>query len=168
MGPLAILFSLGIPSRPGEMTRWELRTSTSSPILSILPVSLPRVKKKPIWPSSSPLLHSCAFSNLTTLLAPLPLFFQGKPCSGKGTQAPMICRKYRIVHISVGDLLRAGKPPPLPQSYFLIPRTSKPPSFAPLPYPLFLTSFPSFLLFGQRSPPRKRIHATWMQTRFLF
>lgn len=31
----------------------------------------------------------------------------GKPCSGKGTQAPMMARRYRCVHISVGNLLRA-------------------------------------------------------------
>jgi hypothetical protein len=30
-----------------------------------------------------------------------------QPCSGKGTQAPLISRKYRCVHISTGNLLRA-------------------------------------------------------------
>uniref|UniRef100_A0A0C3SJ09 Adenylate kinase n=1 Tax=Guillardia theta (strain CCMP2712) TaxID=905079 RepID=A0A0C3SJ09_GUITC len=35
------------------------------------------------------------------------ILLAGKPCSGKGTQAPLISRKYRCVHISTGDLLRA-------------------------------------------------------------
>ncbi|MDQ2695289.1 MAG: nucleoside monophosphate kinase, partial [Pseudomonadota bacterium] len=31
----------------------------------------------------------------------------GAPGSGKGTQAERIVQKYRIVHLSTGDLLRA-------------------------------------------------------------
>jgi len=37
----------------------------------------------------------------------IKVILAGKPCSGKGTQAPLIARKYRCVHISTGDLLRA-------------------------------------------------------------
>ncbi|KAM3567743.1 hypothetical protein VYU27_010118, partial [Nannochloropsis oceanica] len=37
----------------------------------------------------------------------LKVVLTGKPCSGKGTQAPMMGRKYRMVHIATGNLLRA-------------------------------------------------------------
>jgi hypothetical protein len=80
-----------------------------------------------------PLLCTLQQSNPTTLLAPFPLFLQGKPCSGKGTQAPMICRKYRMVHISVGDLLRAGMyaSSPAPPLNLVIPFATPP---APPPF----------------------------------
>lgn len=32
----------------------------------------------------------------------LRVLLVGKPCSGKGTQAPLMARKYRMVHISTG------------------------------------------------------------------
>lgn len=32
----------------------------------------------------------------------LKVLLMGKPCSGKGTQAPLMGRKYRMVHISTG------------------------------------------------------------------
>ena len=34
----------------------------------------------------------------------LKVLLMGKPCSGKGTQAPLMGRKYRMVHISTGAL----------------------------------------------------------------
>lgn len=38
---------------------------------------------------------------------PLKVMISGAPASGKGTQCEMIVRKYGLVHISTGDLLRA-------------------------------------------------------------
>lgn len=34
----------------------------------------------------------------------LKVLLVGKPCSGKGTQAPLLARKYRMVHLSTGTL----------------------------------------------------------------
>ncbi|XP_013697019.2 adenylate kinase 2, chloroplastic-like [Brassica napus] len=38
---------------------------------------------------------------------PLKIMISGAPASGKGTQCELITRKYGLVHISAGDLLRA-------------------------------------------------------------
>ncbi|KAE8728531.1 Adenylate kinase 2 [Hibiscus syriacus] len=38
---------------------------------------------------------------------PLKVIISGAPASGKGTQCELITRKYGLVHISAGDLLRA-------------------------------------------------------------
>ena len=38
----------------------------------------------------------------------LKVLLMGKPCSGKGTQAPLMGRKYRMVHISTGACLLVG------------------------------------------------------------
>lgn len=35
-----------------------------------------------------------------------PIFFQGGPGSGKGTQCSKIVEKYGFLHLSAGDLLR--------------------------------------------------------------
>lgn len=32
----------------------------------------------------------------------LKIVLIGKPCSGKGTQAPLMARKYRMIHLSTG------------------------------------------------------------------
>lgn len=39
--------------------------------------------------------------------APLRVMIAGAPAAGKGTQCAKIVEKYGLVHISVGDLLRA-------------------------------------------------------------
>jgi adenylate kinase len=50
--------------------------------------------------------------NAADLLAPFPrparlrILLMGKPASGKGTQAPLIARRFGMVHISMGSLLR--------------------------------------------------------------
>ncbi|KAG6737840.1 hypothetical protein POTOM_059371 [Populus tomentosa] len=38
---------------------------------------------------------------------PLKIMISGAPASGKGTQCELITKKYRLVHIAAGDLLRA-------------------------------------------------------------
>ena len=51
--------------------------------------------------------------NCTTLFAEnndnaLKLIIAGAPASGKGTQCEIIKKKYGIVHLSTGDMLRAA------------------------------------------------------------
>lgn len=43
----------------------------------------------------------------TSAVQPLKVMISGAPASGKGTQCEMIRRKFGLVHISTGDLLRA-------------------------------------------------------------
>ncbi|XWS17032.1 hypothetical protein CRYUN_Cryun33cG0032700 [Craigia yunnanensis] len=38
---------------------------------------------------------------------PLKVMISGAPASGKGTQCELILQKFGLVHISIGDLLRA-------------------------------------------------------------
>jgi adenylate kinase len=60
----------------------------------------------------SVVLESLRDESLKTLLSPLPrparlrIILMGKPASGKGTQAPLIARRFGMVHISLGTLLR--------------------------------------------------------------
>lgn len=37
---------------------------------------------------------------------PKVVFILGGPGSGKGTQSAIICKNYKFVHLSAGDLLR--------------------------------------------------------------
>lgn len=39
--------------------------------------------------------------------ASLKIMISGAPASGKGTQCELISKQYGVVHVSVGDLLRA-------------------------------------------------------------
>jgi adenylate kinase len=45
----------------------------------------------------------------STRLAPLHLLVAGPPCSGKGTQCEFLKKKYNLIHISSGDLLRSSQ-----------------------------------------------------------
>lgn len=56
--------------------------------------------------SSVPVQASAA-SEAEAQGGPLQVMISGAPAAGKGTQCAMIVQKYGLVHISVGDLLRA-------------------------------------------------------------
>ncbi|XP_047308263.1 adenylate kinase 5, chloroplastic isoform X2 [Impatiens glandulifera] len=65
-------------------------------------LSLSRVSKSPL---SSPKQKRINVINGQT--QPLKVMISGAPASGKGTQCEMIVKKFGLVHISTGDLLRA-------------------------------------------------------------
>jgi len=46
--------------------------------------------------------------NFTNPTVPLRIIIAGAPASGKGTQCELIREKYGVVHLSTGDMLRAG------------------------------------------------------------
>uniref|UniRef100_A0A0D6QX12 adenylate kinase n=1 Tax=Araucaria cunninghamii TaxID=56994 RepID=A0A0D6QX12_ARACU len=61
------------------------------------------LKRRILRPSSTTLV--CAETKANQ--RPLKLIISGAPASGKGTQCELIVKKYGLVHISTGDLLRS-------------------------------------------------------------
>ena len=65
-------------------------------------------KKKSFLSSiSSTFLSSFSSSSTSSLHSP-HFIILGPPCSGKGTQSEFITKKYHLIHISTGDLLRTN------------------------------------------------------------
>ncbi|KAA8538765.1 hypothetical protein F0562_028340 [Nyssa sinensis] len=89
------------------------RSSTSLISLSSVGISNPslRFNETLIWPRS----RNNRSTNIPNLLIvasarkpePLKIMISGAPASGKGTQCELITKKYGLVHIAAGDLLRA-------------------------------------------------------------
>jgi adenylate kinase len=59
----------------------------------------------------SNIFHTFPFARKETLSSQLSshLLILGPPCSGKGTQCEVLNKKYNLLHISTGDLLRSPK-----------------------------------------------------------
>ncbi|CAN4119663.1 unnamed protein product [Withania somnifera] len=80
----------------------HLSFSKFSSLLSDLTLSRTRCRKLPQPNGSSFLVLGC-----TRKTDPLRIMISGAPASGKGTQCELITKKYGLVHIAAGDLLRA-------------------------------------------------------------
>ncbi|KAL8138304.1 hypothetical protein V2J09_004305 [Rumex salicifolius] len=83
----------------------HLKSSASAPISSLrYDHSLyRRLPRKPLYRNSSTSTVRASVEKP----APLKIMISGAPASGKGTQCELITKKYGLVHIAAGDLLRA-------------------------------------------------------------
>ncbi|KAM3375269.1 adenylate kinase, chloroplastic isoform X1 [Capsicum galapagoense] len=114
---MALCCSLSFPTVSTKPNK-----SSSSPICSSLQLTftahLPFSKSSSFYPNNTLLQTQCRgnpSTNGPSFLVvgsakkqePLRVMISGAPASGKGTQCELITKKYDLVHVAAGDLLRA-------------------------------------------------------------
>ncbi|KAK4718959.1 hypothetical protein R3W88_017297 [Solanum pinnatisectum] len=103
-----------VSSKPNKPYSSPISSSLQLPITSQLPFS----KKKLLYSNHTLLQTQCRKTqspDCPSFLVvgsakkqePLRVMISGAPASGKGTQCELITKKYDLVHIAAGDLLRA-------------------------------------------------------------
>ncbi|KAH0658911.1 hypothetical protein KY285_027458 [Solanum tuberosum] len=103
-----------VSSKPNKPYSSPISSSLHLPFTSQLPFS----KKNSLYSNHTPLQTQCRKTpspDCPSFLVvgsakkqePLRVMISGAPASGKGTQCELITKKYDLVHIAAGDLLRA-------------------------------------------------------------